>query len=123
MDITAEANVMRIARTTMSEARMNTWLMASVVRSPTTAIPPQAMPLANSSHTNISRHLSTRTSPRGIARNLRQAAIMKNFIEMTVASQAEAWITGAQNMEASEKMTASSGMVTRADSSFFTNMV
>ena len=47
---------------------------------------------------------------------------MKNFMEMTVASQAEACSTGAQNMEASEKMTASSGMVTRADSSFFTNI-
>ena len=65
----------------------------------------------------MSRHVSTRTSPRGWARNLRQAAIMKNFMEMTVASQAEACSTGAQNMEASEKMTASSGMVTRADSS------
>ena len=62
------------------------------------------------------------TSPRGAARNLRQAAIMKNFMEMTAASQAEACTTGAQNIEASEKMTASSGMVTRADSSFFTNI-
>ena len=42
---------------------------------------------------------------------------MKNFMEMTVASHAEACSTGAQNIEASEKMTASSGMVTRADSS------
>mgnify|MGYP003694138349 CR=1 FL=1 len=47
---------------------------------------------------------------------------MKNFMEMTAASHAEACTTGAQNMEASEKMTASSGMVTRADSSFLTNI-
>ena len=81
-------------------------------------MPPQAMPLASSSQMNMSRQASTRTSPRGSARNLRQAAIMKNFMEMTAASHAEACTTGAQNMEASEKMTASSGMVTRADSSF-----
>ncbi len=43
---------------------------------------------------------------------------MTNFMEMTAASHTEACTTGAQNMEASEKMTASSGMVTRADSSF-----
>ena len=47
---------------------------------------------------------------------------MKNFIEMTVASQAEACSTGAQNMEASEKMTASRGSVTRAESSLRTNI-
>ena len=54
----------------------------------------------------MSRQVSTRTSPRGCARNLRQAAIMKNFMEMTAASQIEACTTGAQNIEASEKMTA-----------------
>ena len=96
--------------------------MASVVPRPTTAMPPQAIPVASSSHMNISRQVSTRTSPRGVARNLWQAAIMKNFMEMTAASQAEACTTGAQNMEASENMTARSGMVTRADSSFFTNI-
>ena len=81
-------------------------------------MPPQAMPLPSSSQTNILRHVSTRISPRGWAWKRRQAAIMKNFMEMTVASHAEACSTGAQNIEASEKMTASSGMVTRAESSF-----
>ena len=47
---------------------------------------------------------------------------MKNFMEMTVASHAEACMTGAQNMEASEKITASNGRVTRADSSLRTNI-
>ncbi len=47
---------------------------------------------------------------------------MKNLAEMTVASHADAWMTGAQNIDASEKMTASSGRVTRADSSLRTNM-
>src|SRR5687768_12682995 len=42
---------------------------------------------------------------------------MKNLTQMTVASHADAWTTGAQNIEASEKMTASRGSVTRADSS------
>ena len=44
--------------------------------------------------TNMSRQASTRTSPRGCARNLRQAAIMKNFMEMTAASHAEACTHG-----------------------------
>src|SRR5437016_13026659 len=120
--ITEEAKVMRIASSTMRDVKMKTWLMASVVPRPTTAMPPQAIPVASSSHMNISRQVSTRTSPRGAARNLWQAAIIKNFMEMTAASQAEACTTGAQNMEASENMTARSGMVTRADSSFFTNI-
>ena len=120
--MTAEANVMRIASSTMSEVRMKTWLAASAASSPTTAMPPQAMPLPSSSQMNLLRQVSTRTSPRGCARNLWHAAIMKNFMEMTVASQAEACTTGAQNIEASEKMTASSGMVTRAESSFLTNI-
>ena len=47
---------------------------------------------------------------------------MKNFMEMTVASHAEACTTGAQNIEASEKITASSGSVTRADSSLRANI-
>ena len=93
-----------------------------MVPSPTTAMPPQVMPLASSSHTKMRRHWSTITSPRGLARNLCAAAIIKNFTEMTAANQAEACTTGAQNMEASEKMTASRGRVTRADSSLRTNM-
>ena len=116
--MTAEANVMRMASSTMSEASMNTWLAASAAPRPTTAMPPQVMPLASSSQMNMRRHVSD-VAPRlrGSARKLRQAAIMKNLTQMTVASQADACTTGAQNIEASEKMTASSGRVTRADSS------
>src|SRR5258707_733426 len=99
--ITEEAKVMRMASSTMSEVRMKTWLMASVGPSPTTAMPPQAMPVASSIHTNMSRHVSTRTSPRGAVRNLRHAAIMTNFMEMTAANHTDASTTGAQNIEAS----------------------
>ena len=113
---------MRMASRTISEASMKTCEAASAVPSPTTAMPPQVMPLRSSSQTNLRRHLSTFTSLCGSARNWRQAAIMKNLAEMTVASHAEAWITGAQNIEASEKITASSGRVTRADSSLRTSM-
>src|SRR5215468_5147707 len=120
--MTEEAKVMRIASRTMSEHKINTWLMASVVPRPTTAMPPQAMPVASSSHTNTSRQAAMRMSALGCARNLRQAAIIKNFMAMTAASQADACTTGAQNMEASEKMTASRGMVMRAESSFLTNI-
>jgi hypothetical protein len=122
MVMTAEANVMRIASSTMSEVSMKTRLAVSAVPNPTTAMPPQAMPLPSSSQMNVLRHVSTRISPRGWAWKRRHAAIMKNFMEMTVASHAEACSTGAQNIEASEKMTASSGMVTRAESSFLTNI-
>ena len=113
---------MRIASRTMSEVRTKTWLAASALSNPTTAIPPQAMPLPSSSHRNVLRHRSTRISTRGCARKRWQAAIMRNFIEMTVASHAEACSTGAQSIESSEKMTASSGRVTRAESSFLTNI-
>src|SRR5262245_1556789 len=68
------------------------------------------------------RQSSTRTVPRGSARNLRQAAIMKNLAEITVANQAEACNTGAQNIEDKEKITANSGTVTRAESSLRTNI-
>ena len=51
--MTAEANVMRMASRTMSEARMKTWLAASAAPRPTTAMPPQAMPLASSSQMNV----------------------------------------------------------------------
>ena len=47
---------------------------------------------------------------------------MKNLTQMTAASQTDACTTGAQNIEASEKMTASSGRVTRADSSLRANI-
>jgi len=42
---------------------------------------------------------TTRISPRAWARKRWQAAIMRNFIEMTVASQAETCSTGAQSIE------------------------
>src|SRR5262245_42982020 len=120
--MTEEAKVMRIASSTKREVKMKTWLMASVDSRPTTAMPPQAMPVAHSSHTNMSRQVLTRTSPLGWARNLRQAAIMQNFMAMTAASHTEACTTGAQNMEASEKMRASSGRVMRAESSLLMNI-
>ncbi len=57
---------MRIASSTMSEASMKTWLAASAAPKPTTAMPPQAMPLASSSQMNMSPPLVRRcTSPRG----------------------------------------------------------
>src|SRR5215510_8869737 len=68
------------------------------------------------------RQSSTRSVPRGSARNLRQAAIMKNLAEITIANQAEACNTGAQNIEDKEKITANSGTVTRAESSLRTNI-
>ena len=120
--MTVEAKVMRIASSTMRDVRMKTWLAASAPSRPTTAMPPQAMPLPSSSQVNLLRQVSTLTSPRGCARKRWQAAIMKNFMAMTVASHAEACTTGAQNIEASEKMTASSGSVTRADSSLRANI-
>ena len=92
--MTAEANVMRIASRTMSEVRMKTWLAASAVLQAHHGHAAPGDAAASSSQTNLSRQLSTRTSPRGCARNLRQAAIMKNFMEMTVASQAEACMHG-----------------------------
>ena len=57
--MTAEANVMRIASSTMSEASMNTWLAASAAPNPTTAMPPQVKPLASSSQMNMRRHCPT----------------------------------------------------------------
>ena len=88
--MTAEANVMRMASSTMSEASMNTWLAASAAPRPTTAMPPQVMPLASSSQMNMRRHCPTFAWLRGSARKLRQAAIMKNLTQMTVASHADA---------------------------------
>ena len=97
---------MRIASSTISEASMKTWLAASAAPSPTTAMPPQA-------HAVRQLEPDERAPPvadvdlcrAAAARNLRQAAIMKNLMEMTIASHAEACSTGAQNIEASEKMT------------------
>src|SRR5262249_22768277 len=47
---------------------------------------------------------------------------MKNLIAMTIRSHAEACTTEAQNIEESAKITAKSGIVTRAESSLRTNI-
>ena len=116
--MTAEANVMRMASSTMSDASMNTWLAASagIQTDHGNAAPGYAV-----DQLQPDERAPPLPDVRLIARQRQEIAAGRDHEELDADDgrqpRRRPATTGAQNIEASEKMTASSGRVTRAESS------
>ena len=124
------ANMVRMASTTMSVAKMkicdeNTSSLGAVSVSPTpiSAKQASATPLSSSSMTKRRRHRPTLTCAGGTARKRRAWSTSATLAPITMNSQTTASIVGAQNMQAMANSAYSAGMVTAAPSSLRANMV
>ena len=113
---------MRIASTTISDAKMKTCEEGSVAPSPTSAKPAHTTPLIVSASRRRRRQTFRLISLRGVATKRRHNSSRMTLAAITSASHRIASVLVAQNIEASEKITARSWMVATALSSLRTNI-